>query len=99
MISEPTRRAAGASFLARELGDLRVVGRSSVVTVHELTGLDGESEPPEHRLFAEALALVREGDWSAASQLFAALGEDEAACRYLADGFDGWDGVIQLQNK
>lgn len=72
MISEDTKLRAGAEFLTRELGLIRVVGRTKPVRVFELIDFscDKIEGGEKYAYFAEALALCREGQWENAALLF-----------------------------
>jgi len=61
MISETTQGAVVDEMLARELGDLRVVGRKQPVRVYELEGFAGESEPVFWGDYRRALDLCKAG--------------------------------------
>ncbi|MGB4241347.1 MAG: adenylate/guanylate cyclase domain-containing protein [Kiritimatiellia bacterium] len=106
MIAESTWEQTQGAFLGRELAQLTVVGRKTPVRVFEATGFAGEPLAPEARAFAEALALVRAGNWAAAAAGFAALPADPAAqvyaakCRELANHpAASWDGIWNLTEK
>ena len=79
LVSEQTIRAAQGTVLARELGRVKVKGRTEPVDVHELVGLAGEGEPPGWSRYREALDLCRSGQTAAAQRLLADLTGDPAA--------------------
>ena len=108
MVSESAWTATAGAFPGRELGALRVVGRSTPVRVWEATGLPGEPPPADAALYEAALALARAGDWPAAASAFAALAPEPAAqhhadrCAALAQSGaapDAWDGIWNLDRK
>jgi adenylate cyclase len=101
MISGTTYAQAQASVLARELGQLVVVGRREPVTVYELGGLAGEAEPVGWAPYREALALCRAGRAAEAVARLAACDGDPAAASLLAQiGADpDFRGVWQLGVK
>jgi len=106
MIAESTWEQTQGAFLGRELAQLTVVGRKTPVRVFEATGFAGEPPAPETHAFADALALVRAGNWVAAAAGFAALSADPAAqvytakCRELANHPAAtWDGIWNLAEK
>jgi len=70
-----TLGAAGPGILSRELDLLRVVGREEAVAVHEVLGLD-EGAPGEWRecvrIFGDARASYKEGDFKTAREGFLA---------------------------
>ncbi len=102
MISQATLEAAGSTTLARELGDLRVVGRSQPVRVHELVGLAGDEAPDHWAGYAAALALCKNGDLTSATQAMTQLPDDPAAAKWrarLASEEEGFDAVWNLMRK
>jgi adenylate cyclase len=106
MVSEATWRQTGGALAARELGDLRVVGRTAPVKVFEPLDPGDQAGAAQARDFAQGLALVRARAWQPALEIFAALAPDPAArvyahrCReLLADPTQDWDGVWNLHQK
>jgi len=79
LISAATLQAAGPTVLARELGQVQVVGRQEAVTVYELWGLAGEAEPDHWEVYRQALDHCRAGRGAQAQQALAGAGEDPAA--------------------
>jgi adenylate cyclase len=101
MISGTTYAQAQAGVLARELGQLVVVGRQEPVTVHELGGLAGEPEPAGWGRYREALALCRAGRPADALATLANSDDDPAAASLRAQIECDRDfrGVWQLSTK
>ncbi len=101
MISGTTYAQAQAGVLARELGQLVVVGRQEPVTVHELGGLAGEPEPAGWARYREALALCRAGRPADALAALANSDDDPAAASLRAqiERDQDFRGVWQLSTK
>jgi adenylate cyclase len=109
MVSETTRRACGDGFAFRELGRLRVKGKTVPITVYEL--LARGAVPPWVARFAAALAEFYAGRFDAARRAFqAVLGtrpHDPPSVRYLARLEEicqgphpsNFDGVLTLTEK
>jgi len=96
----------GDEMLARELGDLRVVGRQQPVRVHELWGFAGEDAPAHWKAYGAALAQCKDGTAEAARQAMTALNSgparDPAAGKWaerLANETEGFDPVWNLTIK
>ena len=98
-------------FMTREVGCFLLAGKSTPITVHELLGIAGSTDPrmeERHALFAEALAVFRSGDWARAGGLFAAVLLDapedgpsryyvRLCARYQRDGADTFhDGAVRV---
>ena len=105
MISGATLAQAADSVMVRDLGTVRVVGRSEPVPVHHLIGLAGEERPTGILRFDEGLALLRGGDLIAALDVFEKLGDDPVAasfaarCRLSRDAGDPFLGDWNLTSK
>jgi len=102
MVSATTRIGAGDEVRSRELGTLRVVGRSEPVVVHELGGLRGDEEPADWPEFARGLERCVAGEAAAARELFSGLPDDAAARAWtvrLATETEGFDPVWNLTRK
>ncbi len=113
MIGERTREVAGHTIEVRELGGLRVKGKSKPVKVFELLGRKGEVPDAKldfARQFEDALRLNEARDFVRAGKSFEEIAnnfEDEASHMYLAEcrKFQKaapppeWDGVITLTSK
>ncbi|MBI4797237.1 MAG: adenylate/guanylate cyclase domain-containing protein [Desulfarculus sp.] len=106
MVSEATWRQTGGVLPARELGDLRVVGRAAPVRVYEPFDPGDRERAARAAAFHEALALLRQRRWAEAQAHFAALAPDSAAavyaarCQEMLDNPDlDWDGVWNLSQK
>jgi len=106
MVSGSTWQRASAQFRARQLADLRVVGRKTAVPVYELTGFTSDPVPAGWEAFATGLARFRAGDFTGAREVFVQLPDDPAAQRYAQRCMDlsahppaSWDGVWGLTEK
>ena len=106
MISEETWSQTSGSFVGRELGRLRVVGRKTPVTVFEPGGLKGESLPSGWKEFAKGLEFCYQEEWVKALAVFNTLADDPAArvyakkCRELIDNpEESWNGIWNLTQK
>jgi adenylate cyclase len=75
LVNRQTFEDAGAGYIAREIGMVRVKGKQQLVPVVEIAGHEGDSvDPAYYRRFAEALERLHRGD-SPASDLRALLAE------------------------
>ncbi len=107
MVSEQTWSQAAEGFVGRELGQVRVVGRTTPVRVFEPGGFAGEEVPEYAETFARGLAYCKRGEWSDALRAFESCEGDPAAavyadrCRAQLEAPDGaaWDGVWNLTEK
>ncbi len=105
MITAATYEAVDGDILARELGDLRVVGRQQPVRVYEVAGFADESPPASWDAYHTALTLCKRGNAEAARQAMAALNDeakDPAAGKWaerLALENEGFDPVWNLTRK
>jgi adenylate cyclase len=101
MISAATHAQARDGVLARELGQLVVVGRREPVTVYELSGLAGEPQPAGWTRYREALAHCRAGLASEAIALLAPSEDDPAAASLRAqiEKDPDFRGIWQLSSK
>jgi len=101
MISAATLEATGDEMMARELGDLRVVGRKQPVRVYELEGFAGEEEPAHWAPYSSALTHCKKGRMEIARQAMAEL-DDPAARKWLTrleTEEEGFDAVWNLSRK
>ncbi len=101
MISEATLEAVAGQMMARELGDLRVVGRKQPVRVHELEGFAGETRPNHWEAYHRALDYCKAGNIEEAKQAMTGL-DDAAADKWLArleNEEEGFDPVWNLTRK
>lgn len=105
MVSEATWQKTSGKFAGRELGLLRVVGRTTPVRVFELTGLAGEATDGMKE-FERGLAFCYAQKWREALAVFEALPDDPAArvyagqCRRMVDNpEENWEGVWNLTSK
>jgi adenylate cyclase len=104
LVGEATARAAGESFVFREIDLVRVKGRAGAVPVFELVGRKGAKLDPA---FAAALATYRARDFATARTQFAALAGDPVAvvmaarCAVLVASPppEDWDGVYEQRSK
>jgi len=106
MVSGTTWEKASAQFRARQLADLRVVGRKTAVPVYELTGFAADAAPAGWETFAAGVVRFRAGDFVGAKEIFEQLPDDPAAKSYARRCADycahppaSWDGVWGLTEK
>lgn len=113
ILSERTFREAGDAIVAREIGNVRVLGRQRTLRVYELVGLAGGAPPQvveAARRRAQAMEAFLKGDWARAEELFeeARLPGDDALtdlskewCREMkaSQAPDGAGHVIRLETK
>lgn len=113
VVSESTREACrGIAF--RELDAVRVKGRSSVVTIYEPIGVEGELESAvveRLTLHGEGLACYRARDWISAEAIFQKLAQhasdaglyrlylDRVAMLQQEPPADDWDGTVAYREK
>lgn len=100
MVSQETLAAADRIPPHRCIGALRVVGRSTPVTVFELM-----AENTDATAYNEALTLLHEGEIEKAGRRFESIPNDPPAARYaqlckdIQSGNVPWDGVWNLAEK
>ena len=105
MISEITRRQAGPDLVARELGQIRVVGRASLVRVYELLPKEDDATRKQRLRFEKGLQFVFSNDWKNALEIFQSLENDPVAAVYAArcekvlQEEMTWDGSWNLTEK
>jgi adenylate cyclase len=106
MASESTWSLVKDSFVGRELGRLRVVGRQTPVRVFQPVALPGEPVPEWFKDFELGLSLCYQGQWAQAMEAFSRCPEDPAAKVYMekcsilmSEGSATWDGVWNLTEK
>ena len=105
MISEVTRRQAGPDLAARELGQIRVVGRASLVRVYELLPQEDDATREQRLRFEKGLHFVFSNDWKTALEIFQSLENDPVAAVYAArcekvlQEEMTWDGSWNLTEK
>ena len=105
LVGEATAKAAGPTFVFREVDVVRVKGRAGAAPVYELVGRAGGVSVDDR--FAVALATYRQRDFATARTQFAELTEDATAqlmakrCAELAMSPppDDWDGVYEQRSK
>jgi adenylate cyclase len=93
-VSEATKEAA-SSVACRKLGEVRVVGRNTVVGVYEPLEVSGVTAEDASR-YAQALQLFEQGDLSEARKIFAALSTDPVSIRYC-ERIDSSEGGRQVE--
>ncbi|MGR9014113.1 MAG: hypothetical protein ACU83U_10760, partial [Gammaproteobacteria bacterium] len=91
-------------FIGREIGTIKVAGRSSRVKVFELQGQVGTTAFPDLTAYQEARDLCRIGCWAEAEALFSTVPDDPVCQVYAlqcrkAQALGGWDGVWMMDNK
>lgn len=111
IISEATWEQVKKHFCARELDFLKVKGKDQATRIYELLGEKHEAEQFAWiALYAEALAMYRRGDFTAAEAGFAKLCAEpyhdrasqtmQLRCRdFAANPPENWEGVLQLDHK
>ena len=113
LISDAVRRELGGEFIARRLGEFRVVGRKEACVIHELLGPSAqETRAAWCDLFEKGVGAFRAGDLDAAERLMretlaAREGADGPASFYLAQIAhlrtkpvpDGWGGIVDFTEK
>lgn len=75
-VSRATREAAGERFVFRQLGSVKVAGRSEAEPVFELMGEAGHPGVALAKSYEEALALFEAGDLEASARLAEGLAQD-----------------------
>ena len=87
LISEAVRRKLGDEFIARRLGEFRVVGKKEACVIHEFLGPASEGAPAAWcGLFEKGVAAFSEGDLDAA----------ERHMRETVTAHDGADGPAEF---
>jgi adenylate cyclase len=112
IVSEDAWRKADGAAYGREIGRVRVVGRSAPVRVFQPAGLAGEAPvfpwwKHEGDPFVEGLEAYYRGDLALAARRFADAPEDPVAGAYLERCRDlekqalpeTWEGVWEMQSK
>jgi adenylate cyclase len=80
LVSLETYTEAGAGFIARELGQVRVKGKELYVPIVEVAGVENDSvDPVFYRRFADALKLIRDGSANDARHELELLGTERPA--------------------
>jgi adenylate cyclase len=76
LVSRVTYTEAGAGFIGRELGLVKVKGKELLVPIVDVAGRDNDSvDPSFYRSFGEVLAMIRAGDASTARIELERLGQ------------------------
>lgn len=106
MVSEATWLQAGGGndFTGREIGMIKVAGRSTPVRVFELQGQAGATVSSDMAVYQEALGLCRSGLWTEAEAIFNTLPDDPVCQAYAqkcskVQALGSWDGVWLMDNK
>jgi adenylate cyclase len=106
MIAESTWEQTAGAMAGREIGRLRVVGRSAPVRVFEPLPPGCPMSTEQLQSFQQGLNDCREGRWAAALEAFSTLNRDPVAKMYaercrtlLADPVASWDGIWNLTQK
>ncbi len=107
MVSEATWLQAGGSnnFIGREIGMVKVAGRSVPVRTFELCAqAGGATEFPDLDAYQKALDLCRSGLWIDAEAAFNNWPDDPLCQAYVkqcrkAQEQGGWDGVWLMDSK
>jgi adenylate cyclase len=77
LVSRVTYTEAGAGFIGRELGMVKVKGKELLVSIVDVAGRDNDSvDPAFYRRFGDALSKIRAGDVFSARQDLERLGEE-----------------------
>ena len=105
MISEATWQQAGgdADFIVREIGMIKVVGRSAPVRVFELCSQTDVAVLSDLSVYRQALDLCRSGLWIEAEAAFTGM-PDDTVCQAYAKQCrkaqqSGWDGIWVMDSK
>ena len=110
MISGATVAKLGDEFDVRELDRIAVKGKDEAVTVYEVLGVRGTSDPAwlaRARRFEDGLGLYRAQQFAEARAVFAANADDPVSAIYVerCDQFvaappgPAWDGVWRMKEK
>jgi adenylate cyclase len=106
MVSEATWSKTNGRFIGRELGQIRVVGRTTPVRIFEPLGFAGEPAPGFLADFERGLKACAASRWAAALEAFESHIDDPASVIYadrcrkqLSDPAQAWDGVWNLTEK
>jgi adenylate cyclase len=87
LVNRDTYAEAGAGFVARNLGLIRVKGKAQPTEVYEIVGREGETADPTFYLrFSEAVGMMRDGRTDHAAEIMRELAgarTDPAAELYL----------------
>ncbi len=76
LVSRVTYTEAGAGYIGRELGLVKVKGKELLVPIVDVAGRDNDSvDPSFYRRFADALAMIRAGNTFSARAELERLGE------------------------
>ena len=77
LVSRVTYTEAGAGFIGRELGLVKVKGKELLVSIVDVAGRDNDSvDPAFYRRFGDALSKIRAGDAFSARQELERLGQE-----------------------
>jgi adenylate cyclase len=77
LVSRVTYTEAGAGYIGRELGLVKVKGKELLVPIVDVAGHENDSvDPSFYRHFGDALTMIRAGDASSARAELERLGEE-----------------------
>jgi adenylate cyclase len=107
LISAATRKQLSPSFQVREVGRVKVVGRSEPLEIFEPVAEGVAVLPDRFLVFEQALAHYYQGDFAEALDIFTPLAQEDApANRYvarcrtlLANPPLAWHGVWEMTRK
>ncbi|MBI5200499.1 MAG: adenylate/guanylate cyclase domain-containing protein, partial [Elusimicrobia bacterium] len=110
LLSGATEALARPAIETRELDRVKVKGKNEPITLYELLGLKGETEPALLAMrdeFASGVAAYRRREWDAAERVFKRFPEDGPSKLLLeriaehreSPPPDGWDGSHALTEK
>jgi len=106
MVADDTRKQAESQFAWRRMGLIRVVGRTTPVTVYEIMGEAGEADSAFLKDFKLGVDLCRAEKWAEALTIYQKYPDDPVAKKYIArcktlidDPWQKWDGVWNLTEK
>jgi adenylate cyclase len=107
LISEATRQLLSPTFLVREIGRVKVVGRREPLLIFEPVAESVAALPARFLFFEQGLALYYKGDFAEALEIFSPLVQEDApASRYvarcrtlLANPPLAWHGVWEMTRK
>jgi adenylate cyclase len=89
LVSRETYNEAGAGYIGRELGLVKVKGKELFVPIVHVAGRDNDGvDPTFYRHFGDALSMIRAGDTVSARQQLELLGEsrpDDTPVRIYLD--------------
>lgn len=109
LFAASTHKALGGNVRSRKVADIKVVGKSEVVTIYEPIGNGGEGEAERFAAFEQALRVYEGNDLERALELFMAIPRDPVARVYItrvqrdlarrSAGDQSWSSVWNLTEK